>query len=211
MAAPETYMEEMHQRFGYLATWLPNTPVRLGDIGILRRDRFEYVTTLADLNIQYTSTSASQAVDLEYTSSGSVELEFSSAASGDTGAGHYGGSVHLRFLRENAVLFAASCCAPVQLSNTHEVGKAVLEKYQAGTWDRNWTVVTEVIDAGASTILISEQASGELTLVANAALDGTLKRFLLMLAPACRSNRRVAWVSGLLRPAACALYSARTG
>jgi hypothetical protein len=35
-----TYLHEMHQRFGYLATWLPNAKLELGDVGVLRGEEF---------------------------------------------------------------------------------------------------------------------------------------------------------------------------
>jgi hypothetical protein len=41
---PEIYLNEMHKRFGFLATWLPNATIAVGDVGFLRRD------TLAAVN-----------------------------------------------------------------------------------------------------------------------------------------------------------------
>jgi hypothetical protein len=175
MAAPDTYMTEMHQRFGFLATWLPNTPIQIGDVGVLRRDRFEHITTLRRLGVNFQSSTANKMLDLEYTSEGCVETEFSAGASRGNNSPKGEASVRLRFLRENAVLFVASSCAPVQLDNIREIGKQILDLYQEGTWEHNWAVVTQILDAEASTILISEQVSAELTLAAEQSLNGTLK------------------------------------
>ena len=45
-AVYEQYTQEMHSRFGYLATWLPNARIALGDVGVLKRDRFTVVTRI---------------------------------------------------------------------------------------------------------------------------------------------------------------------
>eukprot|EP01037_Dinobryon_pediforme_P010939 gene10939-11022_t len=50
----EQYTHELRNKFGYLATWIPTTKLKLGDIGILKKDRFEYrgnLGLLADATI----------------------------------------------------------------------------------------------------------------------------------------------------------------
>ncbi len=62
-AVYQQYTEELHDKFGYLATWLPGTKLKLGDVGILKRDRFEFVTTLNDLGLPFTIRDISGAAD----------------------------------------------------------------------------------------------------------------------------------------------------
>ena len=44
MKTSKKYTKELNQQFGYLATWLPGTPLALGDIGILRNNEFTKIS-----------------------------------------------------------------------------------------------------------------------------------------------------------------------
>jgi hypothetical protein len=174
MPAPEIYLAEMHRRFGYLATWLPNIPVELGDVGVLRRDSFEPITTLKDLGIEFSITTATDKINLEYASFGCVETSFSAGEEGIPGTPAVDASVNLVFSKENAVVFAAAQCLPKRIANQRTLGEAVLQFHEADRWNPRWVVVTELLDAKATTILISGQAHAEMSLSAKSSLGGSL-------------------------------------
>jgi hypothetical protein len=64
----EQYTHELEDKFGYLATWLPSTALRLGDVGVLKRDRFEFVTSIADLGLETEVRNHGGAADYQYVS-----------------------------------------------------------------------------------------------------------------------------------------------
>jgi hypothetical protein len=174
-AAYRQYTEEMHRRFGYLATWLPNSKVELGDVGLLRRDRFERITDLERLGIPFTSGGIGNPADYEYMSADSVEAAFKS----DTklSVPQVGVTpeavLAITFGRANAVVFVAHGCTTETIEDLDEVGRRILSMDRNGKWERDHVVVTELVRAASATILISSgaQASAELAVRARGGIS----------------------------------------
>src|SRR5690348_16304820 len=80
----EQYTHELEDKFGYLATWLPSTALRLGDVGVLKRDRFEFVTTLVDLGLETEVRGHGGAADYQYVSAAGADIVFSGGANANT-------------------------------------------------------------------------------------------------------------------------------
>ena len=79
----EQYTEELHREFGYLAAWLPNSKIELGDVGTLHRDRFERLTSLRDLGVAFTTSTSPSLRELDYASAGQVDVRFGGLAVAD--------------------------------------------------------------------------------------------------------------------------------
>src|SRR5579863_9247115 len=113
MKAHVQYTREMHENFGYFATWAPNVQLQLGDIGVLRDYVFEPVTTLGRMGIPFQARTAGNAIDLDYASAGTTNIRVklsgnvppvgSLLAPTDVG-------VAIDFGAENAVIFQAANC-----------------------------------------------------------------------------------------------------
>jgi hypothetical protein len=158
----EQYTEELHQRYGYLATWLPSTKLHLGDVGTLRRDRFELVTTLNHLGIEFATRDISEAADYEYISANGASLQFDFRADADgieQALGKSMAKVAVRFSRENAVLFMAKGCKASHIEQQDRLGAEVLARHDNGNWEKTYVVITELVTAESATILISGQAN----------------------------------------------------
>src|SRR5882672_7330363 len=80
-----TYLHEMHQRFAYLATWLPNVKLELGDVGVLRGEQFRQMTTLKELCVPFITRRGEAPLDFSYTSASGVALQIK--AKGKAAAG----------------------------------------------------------------------------------------------------------------------------
>jgi hypothetical protein len=161
VAVFEQYTRELRDELGYLATWLPNTRIRLGDVGKLRRDRFEYVTDLDTLSIPFEVRSKGLPSDLEYTSRGGVQINSTASGSAPLGtslAGRTKARMSVAFKRANAVVFVARQCTSTYIANRQGLGQHVLARYEAGTWDAALVIITEIVTAAATTILISASA-----------------------------------------------------
>jgi hypothetical protein len=171
-AARDLYTREMHKKFGYFATWAPTVPLRLGDIGVLRKHDFRRVTTLAEKSIPFQVRRDASPSDLQYTSSNGVSFHFKVAGDAPvpgstlrpTDAG-----VSIHFQRANAIVFQALECRASSILDQEGLGKALMARVASG--EREWehyVVLTEIIEAKGATILISSGGGAVIDLAATA-------------------------------------------
>lgn len=153
-AIHEQYTDEMHRQFGYFACWLPNTRLELGDVGVLSRDRFDKVTSLALLGVLFSSVTNGQPVDLEYSSAGQVEVSVS-------GDGRITPdplvTLSVTFNRENATLFQAAECRVETVQDLSSLNEKLRQLSDSGIWRKEYVVVTELVRTGPAAILVSNQ------------------------------------------------------
>jgi hypothetical protein len=164
-AVHEQYTEEMRDRFGYLATWLPNVGLRLGDVGILKRDRFDAVTDLKRLGITFNTQFSDESTDLEYTSTDGVELSFKTAAEAlgqGQGLAKANAVISVLFKHANAVMFVASKCRSSSIINRQDLGEQIIARHQNRQWLLKYVVVTELVTADTATVLISNSAGARI-------------------------------------------------
>jgi hypothetical protein len=167
VAISKQYAREMNEKFGYFATWLPNVRLKLGDIGVVRKQVFEPVSSLEQLGIAFAIDRDRQAADLDYTSSDAVSIEAkSSAAAHDPAetAAQAGGSISISFSRAEAVVFQASGCVTSRIADVKSLGEEILSRYHRDAWDPDHVVVTDLISAGGATILISNGQNAHIDL-----------------------------------------------
>src|ERR1700730_3965823 len=62
-SASKLYLKGVYSRFRYLATWLPNANLTLGDVGVQQGDAFKQMTTLKDLGIPFRVRKGANIVD----------------------------------------------------------------------------------------------------------------------------------------------------
>lgn len=156
----EQYTEEMHREFGYSATWLPNVQLRLGDVGLFRRDRFERVTSLPELGVAFDISEIGDPSDLEYSSAGQVEISYRGGlgvATPAIGDGH--GTISVRFLRAHAILFQALGCRVRAVSDLAKLGSILATLMDNGTWRPEHAVITEIVETKSAAVLVSNQAN----------------------------------------------------
>jgi hypothetical protein len=165
------YAREMHEKFGYLATWLPNTQVTLGDIGVIRNQVFEPVSSLHKLGIAFAVDRDRQPADLDYTSSDAVSIQTKVAgAAPDTAlaGAQADGSISISFSRADAVVFQAAACLTSRIADVKSLGDEILSRYYRNDWDPQHVVVTDLVTAKAATILISDSHDAHIDLALKA-------------------------------------------
>lgn len=158
MNVNEQYTSELRTRFGYSATWLPNTHVELGDVGILRNYEYERVRTLRDFSVYFETRSDAATGMLDYTSADSVSVVVKAAGAAPAGLGaatNLKGNLEVSFNREHAVFFQASGCTTTSIADQHQLAQSLLDLYQALEWPEEYVVVTEVVNADRATVLVS--------------------------------------------------------
>lgn len=162
----DVYMKGIYDRFRYFATWLPNTPLALGDIGIRRGRNISRLTTLRDLGLAFQTRSGSCPIDFSYI----YESRLERSATGQ-GATELGGAVTppegqitIQFNRSGSFLFEAKDCLVEEIENKYLLGQALIDRHRRGEWQAEWVVVDTVVRAATTTVLVanSQEASIEL-------------------------------------------------
>lgn len=169
MKTSRKYTRELKRQFGYLATWLPSTPLALGDIGVLRRNEFTKISNLSDFDIDFEIEADETKSDIEHSSKGAVSI--TTKASGSVAPqgsvlGQVDAGITVEFSKENAILFKANGTTSPSIKDQIKLGEEIINLYKAGKWDKDWAVITELVDADSATILISSSAKGKVELKA---------------------------------------------
>ena len=164
------YTDEMYQNFGYLASWAPNTILRLGDVGILRDRIFELETTLSELNIPFTVRTDATPADYEYISSNAVSIKFKAAGevpSIGSSLSQADAGISINFDDADAIVFQALHCEITSILGLDNLGREIISRYENGDWSKNRVIVTDLITSKSATILISSGHDGQIELAAN--------------------------------------------
>ena len=166
----KTYTAELRSALGYLATWLPNCELQLGDLLAATGDGgLARVGHVRDHGLSFTPHAGPSRAIYEYASSGAVSImqklagqvvPGSSLADADAG-------VIVKFGRTNAIVFEASGCSNTGIADLISLGRAIEKRYAAGEWDRKWMLVTELVNAKAATIIIAGSQSAQADLKAS--------------------------------------------
>lgn len=176
-SAQKQYTNEMKRKFGYYATWNPGAPLKLGDIGTFEQNVFTKISDLESLEITFGIRPDLAKTHLEHNSQGSVtlttKLSGTVAPPGsvlvDADAG-----IIAEFGKENSILFKANNTTTPSIKDTIKLGNEILELYKKGKWNKNWVIITEVVEAESATIIISNAINGKIELKANANIDAPM-------------------------------------
>ncbi len=167
MAVSQRYAEEIHTELKYLATWMPNVRVKVGDIGTVEDGIFTKTGTLEDYGIAFSEDVPRHSTDMGYSTAGAVSIKFKAAGNAPvTGAipAKVDGDVEVTFDRADAILFQASNCKTHELANIKQVSDRIISLFNEGQWPKNQVIITDVVHSAASTIVISSDAKAQLIL-----------------------------------------------
>ena len=172
----DQYTKEMFEKFGYMATWTPGVQLELGDVGVVKDRLFTRITSLANLGISFNKREDKTEELQKHASSGSVSIVFKAA-----GKAPAVGSVltqaeagfTIEFKKSKATVYEATGCVAPMIDDQVAVGKKILELYQKGEWNKDWAVITELVQAKSATVLISNSSSAKIELSASGTITGT--------------------------------------
>ncbi len=164
----KVYARDLHHNFETLyANWLPGTPLKLGDYGPINDKIF---SGRGNINNQYKIKFASRRDKnekyLDYTSARAVDV--TSIEKGSIGPGGViaKAGLDIKFSSKNAIFFNAAKCTIKSISNKAAVGSKIIQLFKQGKWVRSDAVVTEIVDGGATTIIISKEKQASISLEA---------------------------------------------
>lgn len=166
MSSPvRLYQQEMHDNLGFFPTWLPGDRIEIGDVGVFEGGRFRRMTSLAELGIAQKVELGTATQDVQYTSTQGTKIMTSAGAELTAIAK---AEITVDFSREGAFVFHASRLRPQYLENRAEVGQEIVKVYNKGKWQKEWLLVEALHTAERVTIIVSEDSSAGLVLVASA-------------------------------------------
>ena len=160
----EQYSEELRSEFDYLSTWLPNAHIEIGDVGNLHRDRFERLTSAAELGLRFEVRDRERGIDLDYSSADSVGVRVQAGSDAMIQASAH---ITVSFGRQHGMVFQAKSCRVTEIADRRELGSQVLELAKAGHWPAKQVVVSEVITTGPAVVIISQQRDAHIDLAAD--------------------------------------------
>jgi hypothetical protein len=166
MASPvKIYQQEMHGNLGFFATWLPGDPIEIGEVGVLEGGRFRRMSSLKELGIACDLSTGQSAQNVQYTSTQGTKITTSAGATATAVAK---AEITIDFSREGAFVFHASGLRWQRLENRSAVAEEVVEAYKKDKWKKGWLLVEALHTAEQATIIVSEDSSAGLVLVASA-------------------------------------------
>ena len=173
-SAQRQYTDEMKKKFGYYATWNPGVPLDLGDIGTFKDNVFTRLSNLKEIGIEFEIRPDETKTPLEHNSQGSVsvttKLSGTAAPQGSVLTNLDAGII-VEFSKENSTMFKSNNTSTSTIKDGIKLGNQVLALYRAGKWNKNWAIVTELVEAENATIIISNTSNSKIELKANANID----------------------------------------
>jgi hypothetical protein len=169
--ALDTYLKTVHEQFGFHATWLPGTLVKLGDIGVLRDGAFVRTSSLAAKGFHVTIERRA-APAMRYASQGSVDFTASAKGRTDAAVGAIAkaqAGLKVSFSSARALVFVMDSASDESIADIES-----LESWMRTQLDRKLTrdeiVITHLRRAKAGLIAMASSAGAEVQLKADAVL-----------------------------------------
>lgn len=170
------YTNEMKKKFGYYATWNPGVPLSLGDVGTFKNNIFTKLSNLKDqsIGIDFETRPDPTKTTLEHNSKGSItvttKLSGTVAPQGSV-LSNLDAGIIVEFSKENSTLFKANNTTSPSIKDAIKLGNDIIKIYKAGKWNKEWVVITELVEAESATIIISNSSNSKIELKANANIE----------------------------------------
>lgn len=164
----------------YSAAWLPNAVLKLGDVGHLeggffRKDFFRQLTSLGDLGISFRVRQDENSTPLEFISQQGTSFTTKIAGEASNAIPALPtakAGISLSFSNEGGYVFQAAESYEPTIEDMVPVMKQVVNAYEEGRWEKNWAIITKIVNVPYATCIISNSSSSELVLEADADLQG---------------------------------------
>jgi len=169
MVSPEkAYAKQIAKKFGYYATWLPTTPLKLGDFGIIfNKFIFVRVGNIEDLGIKFDKRLDQTETSFKYQTSGAVNMSVRVVADSSIPTAPIKTKVGFSFSKSNSVVFNANAVKSNSIEDQITLSKDIMDHFHNKKWNIRHRVITELVEADTATIIIANSRSSKLELSAN--------------------------------------------
>src|SRR5712691_11549941 len=166
----DIYTTAVHDNLRPLrANWEPTQPIKLGDFGILDGEAFQRIGNIADQKLNIGKVIKDEIGDQKiFSSRGNTTLAFhAKGSSANDPAVTVNANIEISFSAEDAAFFNAAACSYSIVGDKAALGAQIMKAHDAGSWQREWAVVTDLVTAKSTTIVISGSTSGNVVLEAS--------------------------------------------
>ena len=155
------YLKEMRKGTGYLATWVPSTPMSLGLYGTVNAGVF---TRLGSLGHQAKVVDGTPGI-ISYSSSTARVASLSATVPPAVAPlGNVDGKLDLAFTREGDFIFHAGHVVPRTVDNLQDVADYMVMQEVLGAWQRDWYFVYELVESGPFVVVLSASNNSQVSL-----------------------------------------------
>ena len=176
MSLYKQYLKEITRGLGYLATWMPNTLVSVGDVGEIQDGQFIRRGSLSDFDISYDVLEDDTESNLQYMSNGNVDVRFKlegEAPLTDSMLTTMSAGIEVRFSAANAVVFQAKECRARTIENQIDLKNQLL-RLDGTDWQNTYIVVNQVVIANSATFLVSNGSDSAFDITGQSAFGGDM-------------------------------------
>lgn len=167
------YRRTMYRAYDYRATWLPNAHLELGDVIVIKRHRVRKVSDLKSLKVEFEIEEDPTPGDLELISSNDVNVTFKpegSIVDGSSLLEAHAGFI-VTFEGKRGFTFRANGTRENSIKDTIALREPILNLYKQGKWDKNFVIVTSLVEAESGTVIIAIEREAKIELKANGEVD----------------------------------------
>ena len=154
----------------YFAQWLPNTTIELGTVGVLNGHVFIPKTSLAEQGITGIGEVADpSSTPLDIQSHKDVKVTLKLAGQVSTGAPSIpqaNAGVVVEFGHQGAYVIKAGASYEPRLANVARLEDEILARFKAGSWKKEWVVVSQLVKTPKASILVAQTSSAKVEITA---------------------------------------------
>jgi hypothetical protein len=179
MSLPQKYyLEHMCKSTGYRASWLPDRPLKIGDIGKLEDGLFILYSTLEQQQINCVVRESPSELGLDYSDKGSFSIQAKGATGNllDVTGAAVDGTLMINFAENKGLIFQMTGAKLKVIENLAEVEKSVLAKYKSSDWPKEWVFIAELVVTDNATIIISTSSDNKIELGCSAKVGFTANK-----------------------------------
>ncbi|OEJ28897.1 hypothetical protein AS594_35225 [Streptomyces agglomeratus] len=157
---------------GYWVTWHPSTRHSLGDIGTVSAGSLVPISTLEENGITSLALTPETRDELSWRTKGQVDVTFK--AVGNTAGGVFSALADaqagalVEFKGDNSVLVSYRGLTESRLASQPVLAAEMVSRYWAGTWPKEWCVVSHLVTAEHGTVLAGGEKGSTVELAAQA-------------------------------------------
>ncbi|MEL6651753.1 MAG: hypothetical protein AAFQ87_13205 [Bacteroidota bacterium] len=156
----KTYLREIHKKSPnqLRANWELSKNLNLGDVGYINNGVFELQTTLQAEGIDFkVRRGQKEKGKLDLSSEKGVHVHPKFDASGNAQVIELNGEAvfEIEFQREKSYVFRADGVRIDVIENMAAVKREVIKRFEAGGWEKEYAIITEIMTADAVSLLIA--------------------------------------------------------
>jgi len=162
------------QMMVYFANWEPSMPLKLGDYGAIEGNIFTRIGNIKekDKDIKFTIHTENNRSHKRLTSTDGVKCKFNPQTKINVAGQEelLNANIDIKFTKENSFFLNASGCVTSFIENKSKLGQEVKKLLANKNWDKEYVIVTDIVEAEKTTIAISSSGSSSILFEAKSPL-----------------------------------------